>query len=74
MTDPYDVYNAVIDIMCAHCNKTIFRKCTEQTEDKRCKTKIVCMHRILKRDDEEYPTRLPKIGSTGTEFQEDHIR
>jgi hypothetical protein len=53
MTDPYDVYNAVIDIMCTHCNKTIRDKCKALDEDKRCKTKIVCMHRILKRDDEE---------------------
>lgn len=61
MTDPYDVYNAVIDIMCAHCNSSVRKKCTELPEDIRCKTKIVCMRSILKRDDEKYPTKLPKV-------------
>jgi hypothetical protein len=61
MTDPYDVYNAVIDIMCSHCNRSIRDKCRDLPEDTRCKTKIHCMHQILKRDDEEYPIRLPKV-------------
>lgn len=53
MTDVYDVYNAVIDLMCSHCNKSIKMKCGHLDEDTRCKTKIYCMKRILKRDDEE---------------------
>ena len=61
MTDPYDIYNAVIDIMCSHCNRSVRDKCRDLSEDKRCKTKIHCMKRILKRDDEEYPTKLPKV-------------
>lgn len=64
MTDPYDVYNAVIDLMCVHCNKSVFKKCTELPEDARCKTKIHCMRVILKRDDEQYPTKLPKESKT----------
>jgi hypothetical protein len=60
MTDPYNVYNTVIDIMCVHC--AIRKKCAAlPDEDTRCKTKIHCMKRILKRDDEEYPTRLPEV-------------
>ena len=59
--DPFDVYNAVIDIMCAHCNADIKRDCGLLPEGKRCRTKIYCMHRILKRDNEEYPTSLPKV-------------
>jgi len=61
MTDPYDVYNTVIDIMCSHCNKSIKYKCRHLPEDIRCKTKIICMKRILKRDDEEYPVELPRV-------------
>lgn len=61
MTDPYTVYNAVIDIMCSHCNKTIFRKCGLLDEDTRCKTKVYCMTRILKIDHEEYPVKLPVV-------------
>lgn len=62
MTDPYDVYNTVIDIMCVHCNPTIRKKCHAlPDESDRCKTKIHCMKQILKRDDEEYPTRLPRV-------------
>ena len=61
MTDVYDVYNAVIDIMCSHCNRTIFKKCTALPESERCATKICCMNQILKRDDEEYPVKLPHV-------------
>jgi hypothetical protein len=61
MTDIYNVYNAVNAIMCSHCNETIRRKCSVLPDDTRFKTKIHCMHQILKRDDEEYPIRLPKV-------------
>lgn len=61
MTDVYDIYNAVIDLMCSHCNQSIRHKCGHLNEDTRCKTKIHCMKLILKRDDEEYPAKLPKV-------------
>jgi hypothetical protein len=61
MTSPHDVYNTVIDLMCRHCNKSIFRQCGLLDEDTRCKTKIKCMKDILKRDDEMYPIELPKV-------------
>lgn len=59
--DPYAVYNALVDHMCAHCNRTVFRKCGEQSEDARCKCVIRCMTAILKRDDEEYPIKVPTV-------------
>lgn len=59
--DPHSVYNALVDHMCAHCNRSVFKKCIALPEDRRCKTKIYCMQRILKRDDEEYPVRLPGV-------------
>jgi len=61
MSSPYSVYNTIVDVMCTHCNATIFRKCKDQNEDGRCACMIVCINNILKRDDEEYPTKLPKV-------------
>jgi hypothetical protein len=61
VTDPYDVYNTVIDIMCVDCDPDIKWDCEHLPEGVRCRTKIYCMKHILKRDDEEYPTKLPKV-------------
>jgi len=61
VTDPHSIYNKLIDMMCSHCNTSIFRKCKDQSEHIRCKTMIHCMERIMKRDDEEYPVKLPKV-------------
>lgn len=61
MTDPYDVYNALIDLMCSRCRKDIRRECTEQDEDHRCRTKILCIKKILVPNDENYPTELPHV-------------
>ncbi len=63
MSDPYSIYNAITDIMCVHCNKTIRKKCNDRDEDTRCKTKILCMNQILKIDYEEYPIKLPNVKS-----------
>ena len=60
MTDPYSIYNTVVDLMCVHCNARVFEKCKSQHEDARCKTMIKCMGEILKREDEMYPVKLPK--------------
>ena len=60
--DIVKVYEAVVDIMCReHCNPTLYRKCILLPEHDRCATKVICMKNILKRDDEEYPTELPKL-------------
>ena len=61
MTDPYSIYNALVDQMCSHCNQTIRRRCQSRMEDTRCKTMIYCMEHIMKRDDEEYPVKAPKV-------------
>lgn len=61
MTDPYSVYNKIVDIMCVHCNPRIFEKCKSQHEDARCKTMCVCIEQILGRNDENYPVKLPKV-------------
>ena len=65
MTDPYTVYNALIDIMCSRCNPKTFRRCKDQDEDKRCQTMIRCIKFVLVVDDEKYPTELIKEPKTG---------
>jgi len=62
MTDPYSVYNALIDHMCSHCNQTIRRRCNLLPEETRCKNKIWCMKHILEPNHENYPIRLPYGG------------
>ena len=59
--DVVKVYEAVVEIMCEHCNPILYRKCRDLSEKDRCATKIICMKNILKRDDEMYPTELPRL-------------
>ena len=59
--DVCKVYEAVVDIMCRHCNCDLYQKCKRLSEHDRCAIKIICMKNILKRDDEMYPVELPVI-------------
>ena len=61
MPTPFSIYNTLVDVMCSHCNASILRKCKAQSETKRCACMIVCINNILKRDDEEYPIKVPKV-------------
>lgn len=60
MADLYDVYDSLCNLMCKHCNRSLRIKCAGLPNSIRFKTVIICMGQILKRDDEEYPIRLPE--------------
>lgn len=61
MSDPYTVYNNLVDLMCRRCNPKIRRECKSQNEDERCKRMCFCMDTILEPNDEKYPVKLPKV-------------
>lgn len=65
MTDPYTVYNTLIDIMCTRCKPELFRRCKDQNEDLRCRQLIWCMKNLLEVRYLQYPTELLKKTKRG---------
>ena len=53
MSDPYTVYNNLVDLMCRRCNPNIRGECKSQNEDERCKRMCFCMDTILEPNDEK---------------------
>lgn len=61
MTDVYDVYNALMGIMCDRCAEDIRRDCHRLPDQDNFGVKIRCMKKILKPEDGEYPTKFRKV-------------
>ncbi len=61
MTDPYSVYNKLVDVMCSRCKPEIFKACARQNENIRCKLMIQCIDNIVDTDDGGYPVILPEL-------------
>ena len=67
MTDIYDVYNTLMEIMCDRCAVEIRRDCHKLPDNPNFTQKIRCMKEILEPQYHRYPTVLlktkPKKGS-----------
>ena len=60
MTDPYNVYNYLNEIMCGKCDPTQFRECKDQIEDARCRNMIRCMKLLIEIKYLQYPDSIIK--------------
>lgn len=61
MTDPYSVYNKIVDVMCSRCKPEILKACKRQNEDTRCKIMIRCIANIVDINGGGYPVVLPEL-------------
>ena len=54
--------NAIRDLMCDRCAPKVRRDCFNQPgETARTRSMIQCMEKILKPEDDEYPTKFRKV-------------